>query len=176
MAVKPNARLSDEARQAAEELLSDEARQAIAEAEAEENSASIEQEFAALADADPFSPENLANPLAMPASLAHRSQPTKGGRSEAQLAVDKVVETVHTAWVHAGKPSTWPDQVAAGCVAGYWFPATQVDALKKMITKAGTLFNYHVKYGTLAVRTDDMPQDGKVFVSYVVIDRRPRTI
>lgn len=158
------------------QTLSDESKRAISEAEAEENSGAIEAEFAAVSSADdPFSPENLASPLAMPASLAQRSQPTKGGRSPAQAALDKVVESVHTRWIDAGKPRTWPDLVAAGVVAGYWLEPHAAEKMKKMLTSGGNLLNYRIRYGTYANRSDDMEQDGKVFLSFSVLDRRPRT-
>lgn len=157
--------------------LSDEARQAIAQAEAEENLEDIEADYAAVSEADPFSPESLSAPLAMPASLATRTAPTKGGRSEAQLAIDGVVETVHQAWVNAGRPPQWagPDgMVAAGCVAGYWLAPAQVEKIRKMVKSAGDKANYAIRNGSPAPRTEDMPQDGKVFYAFCATDRRHR--
>ncbi len=157
--------------------LSDEARQAIAQAEAEANSEDIEADFAAVSEADPFSPESLSAPLAMPASLARRTAPTKGGRSEAQLAIDGVVETVHQAWLAAGSPSQWLGEdgmVAAGCVAGYWVLPNQVDKIRKLVKSAGDKANYAIRSGSPAPRTEDMVQDGRVFYSFCATDRRHR--
>ena len=150
-------------------------RQAVAEADAEANAEVYEQAYAAPVDdeTDDFDPGTLAAPLVLPASLADNVAP-KNARSEAQMAIDSVVADVHAKWAEAGEPRTWPEIVATGSVAGYWVKPVSVERVKKMI-KAGA--DYHkraVRYGRVAPRTEEMEQDGRVFVSFAILTRRTR--
>lgn len=156
--------------------LSEESRQAIAAAEADANREKVWQNYIAEMDdgTDEFAALFLANPFALPAELAQDSAP-KNARSEAQLAVDSVIRDVHAKWLEAGEPRAWPDIVATGTVAGYWVTPKNVDQITKMIKSAIIATpGVSVKWGRTTPRTEDMPQDGRVFVNFTVTTTRKR--
>jgi hypothetical protein len=150
-------------------------KQAVAEATAEENAAMDEARYVATYDdgADDFDLFALAAPLTLPSTLAQDSAP-KNARNDAQLAIDAVVFNVHEAWKDAGEPRTWPLQVSAGVVAGYWVKPASVDKIKKMAKSGADYHKLAIRYGRVTPRSDDMEQDGRVFVSFTILDRRTR--
>jgi hypothetical protein len=157
-------------------ILSNESKQAIAEANADAEEAINEAAFTAEIEdgTDDFDTTVLAAPLVLPASLAKDSAP-KNARNEAQLAIDSVVADVHAKWLEAGEPRVWPDIVSSGSVAGYWVnPASEV-RIKKMIKSGADFKRLAVRFGQVAPRAADMPQDGRVFISFTILTRRSRS-
>ncbi len=156
----------------AQHELSDEAKQAIAAADAEDAREDLFEQYAAEIDdeADDFAPASLSNPFALPVELARKAAP-KNARNDAQLAVDAVVRDVHAKWLDAGEPRTWPLIVETGVVAGYWVRPQNEPKIQKMVKSSADLLGLSVRKGTTTPRTDDMPQDGRVFVNFTIVTR-----
>jgi hypothetical protein len=108
---------------------------------------------------------------APPEDIQDQTAPARA-RDEQQMAMDELAERLYDKWAREGKPATWPALLASKVVAGYWVAPDAVAGLKKIVDKAADYHGHRARWGTLANRSRSMEQDGKVFASFAIVDKR----
>ena len=138
----------------------------------------------------PVTPETVKPELAasfitsggfmLPADLTEETAPVRA-RSDKQTAMDAKVKELHTAWVKAGKPSTWDGQ--SKVAATYFIQPNLAADLHKLVNRAAAYHGLRVRMGTpfkvseKHVSRYGLPANylGREAVTFAVLDKRPRT-
>jgi hypothetical protein len=133
-------------------------------------------------DTSAFDLNAIAGAVAAPAEVITLSQPTVERKPE-QLAMDKVVERAHAAWVKAGRPSAW----AKMPVVTYYLDPTHVEGYKYLIRRAADFHGIRPRFGTptrvtrsligkLAAAGTVLPveYEGREILAWAAMDKRPR--
>lgn len=94
-------------------------------------------------EVDALSADMLAAPEEVPADLVSRTAPARA-RDEKQQAIDNVVKALHEAWVAAGSPAAWEKMPKKS----YTVPASQVEGVKRSISRAADFHQVAAKFGT----------------------------
>jgi hypothetical protein len=97
----------------------------------------------ATVDVEALSLDLLNAPEDVPAELVKKTAPARA-RDEKQQAMDRVVSELHQEWIDAGSPSDW-DRMPK---KSYPIPASAVEGLKKLVTRAGDFHGLAIKWGT----------------------------
>jgi len=116
----------------------------------------------------------------LPADLSEETAPVRA-RSDKQTAMDAKVKELHTAWVKAGKPSTWDGQ--SKVAATYFIQPDLAADLHKLVNRAVSYHGLRVRMGTpfkvseKHVSRYGLPANylGREAVTFAVLDKRPRT-
>jgi hypothetical protein len=133
-------------------------------------------------DTSAFSLDSITGAVAAPALVRTLAQP-KLERKPEQIAMDKVAERAHEAWVKAGCPGAW-DKMP---VITYYLDPTHVEGFKYLIRRATDFHGTRPRFGSPARVTKKLiaemtaagtpipPEyEGREILAWAVLDKRPR--
>lgn len=119
----------------------------------------------------------IADAVVAPAEVRDLAAP-KLERKPEQLAMDKVAERAHEAWVKAGRPAAWPKMP----VITYYLNPTHVEAYKYLIRRACDFHGTRPRFGSparvsesLAAKIGHPDYTGREILAWAVLDKRPKT-
>jgi hypothetical protein len=120
----------------------------------------------------------LAAPIAVTEAVEAKTAPSRA-RDDMQQALDKVVKSLHTDWVRAGRPTVWTSKdpsVVKIPKAGYWLSIQEAVGVKAMLGKAAELHECRIKYGTPIAGTNETDKGGsdrrgQVLISFGALDK-----
>lgn len=133
-------------------------------------------------DTSGFALDAIAAAQAAPVEVRELAAP-RAERKPEQLAMDKVAERAHKAWIEADRPNAWPKMP----VVTYYLPPTHIEGYKYLIRRACDFIGARPKFGTparvtktlmaaLAKKGVNLPADyeGREILAWAVMDKRPR--